>query len=269
MQQEAVKQQTIRLGDIVIDPTYQIRMKVDSSKVTEYKIVLELNQYNPFPPITVELGTNKLVCGFTRYEAYKKLYTPDYEVDVITMGFKTDLERISYATEDNMTHGQPLGSWDKKNIVDRMLKIGASVKAISDLIKWKIDRIEKLAGVVVVTRTAKTKQEPTSSDSEETEVEEEKSESEAQEETPKGTFPYVIVDGEKRMLKQGLSHLNGETVSSTVYSNIVEHYVGWTEVFLAKQLIMRIDDGTLNLAEKEVKNVLKDMCKKLRTVGIK
>jgi len=238
----------IRLGDIVIDPTYQVRAKLDNTKqtISNYKAIIESYGYNPFPPIVVEKETNKLVCGFTRIEVYKKLYTPDDTIESYIVSFKNPKERLIYSIKDN-NHGEPLTSWDKKNLIFRLNSLGMKTKEISKTLGWVTSNVENFL-VKVKPLSSKTKTSKTSKESNITPLHPAIPE-----------LPFVIVSGKKKPVKGGLKHLFGKKISPKVYENICQHYTGWSCQYLASQLLMRCDDNTLNLSDPNTKGTLEEL----------
>ncbi len=208
------------LGKIVVDPNYQVRKRVLSDKVSEYSRAMERG--DDFPPMVIETGSNKIVSGFTRLAAYERQFDTQHSVSVFVAEFDDDNERYVFALEENMKNGAPLISWDRENAVFEMRRRGFEDGVIAKVINWTVHRVVDVAGVKVVTFGARSKK-----------VRVPAKEGE------------IILCGDQA-LKGGLDHLKGTTVNQDVYHNIEKHYVGWTTTFMIKQLLMRINDGTLN-----------------------
>ncbi len=139
----------VRLGDIVFDPNIQIR-SVNSVTVSEYKEAMRAGR--EFPPLILQSETNRLVCGYHRYEAYKGIKEPTDKVPCIYKEFKNDLEVIKLAVYDNSIHGRPLSTWDKKNAFDRMVGLGESKGNIASLLGVTINTIEEWDSLRVLVR---------------------------------------------------------------------------------------------------------------------
>ena len=251
----------VRLGDIIIDAAYQIRHKIDTSNIGKY--ASDMKRGDKFPPIVVERSTGKLVCGFTRMEAYKKVFSPDTDVCCIFKDFVSIKDRIFFAAKDNDKHGQPLGYWDKKNIVSRLVDVSVSLKDVSERLGWKYSTVKKIAGMTVIVVDYQKGREIEGKDKKKSTKRgrPKKEEAEllnAQEELVDSDLVFI-----SRPIKGGLDHLVGKTVSQEVYNNIVNHYVGWTCRFIADQLLMRIDDDTLNMEDGETVLSLKTLGRKL------
>lgn len=234
---------TIRLGDIVIDPQFQVRMKINPHTVKKYADCMAMGDI--FPPVVIDKKNGKLVCGFTRYEAYTKAFTPDYLVPVSIIEFKDKKEIFKFAAEDNKFHGDPLSSWDKKNLISKMIQFKFTPEEISKSIGWPISRIESLAGMKVVV---------VGSDGDEKDEDKPESKRSA---SQSRSMTVAMVDGQERVIKSGLSHMNGKEISQEVYNRIVENYMGMPGSFFANQILMRIEDGTLDIENEAEEKALK------------
>ena len=121
-----------------------------------------------------------------------------------------------------------------------MRRRGFEDKNIATAINWTINRVHEVAGVKIRTIGArKAKQHVDAKDGE------------------------VINGRADRPLKGGLGHLKGKTIDEEVYQNIDRHYVGWPTTFLIRQLVMRIDDETLDLGDGRVALALAELRDKL------
>lgn len=253
------KQATVRLGDVVINPEYQVRMKVDSHMVSNY--AMSMREGHIFPPIVLERGTGKLVCGFTRIEAYYKVYSPNDRVPGERMFFKDDIERLRFAAKDNTTHGQPLSGFDKKNIITKLRMAGAALEVIGETLGMPIKKIKTIAGqgVVIIGRPLPKGNGKVKRRSRRTGV------GKKLEGRPADVGNRVFVNGELKLdpVKAGLTHLHGKEMSVSAYENMRDHYLPNTDKFLMENLIMRFDDGTLNLESEEVVKTMGILCGKL------
>lgn len=141
-----MKTQKVKLMDIVIDPNIQVR-EVNPHTASQYAQAMRAGDI--FPPLLLEKGSNRCVCGNNRYSAYKKVFSPDYEVDVFFKTFKNEAEIIKTAAKDNVTHGLPLGTWDKKRIALRLLELGSPIEEIAETLSVSIKKIMMWNGMTV------------------------------------------------------------------------------------------------------------------------
>ena len=233
-----------RLGDVVIDPTYQMRMKLNSNAVSKYAEFMRMGDI--FPPIVLEKKTNKVVCGFTRMEAYTKVFEPSKKIPCEVKTFKNELERQLFAVEDNAKHGEPFGTFDKKNIILRLIDSGMTKNNLSDisiLLGMRISRIQDIYGMKIITlkggkKTAKIAKEISENP------------------TAAKLDPHAAVDGEAKPLKRGLTHKHGTEMKAEVYEEVVEHYNGWPDSVVIDQLLLRIDNDLLDMSKSVTKKLI-------------
>jgi len=219
----------MRLGDIIVDPTYQVRKSVNPKKVRDY--ATGIRNGDPIPPMTVERETLRVVDGFTRLEAYRKVMTPDDKVAVILMDFESPADRIAYAAKQNMANGYDLDEIEQEDVISKLRDYGYTSDDIAPVVKWTVNRVDDYLGVIVdfgkKKKTVK-RDEPDQS-------------------ANANTVNIPSPEGRKEMpLKGGLPHLRGQEVSPPVYHNIRHHYVGHSASFLARQILYRIEDDTIN-----------------------
>lgn len=218
---------SVRLGDIIIDPAYQVRKRTSSRKVREYTAAMDNGDV--FPPITIEADTMKIVDGFTRYEAYKRTFDPDYKVPATVNAFDKPGDRIAYAAKRNMQNGYSLDQWERENVVLSLKAHGFKPSDIAPVVNWNIVRVEDYVGIIVSRGTKKKAVKRDTPDE------------------PTTTEPTDTTKSSQVPSKGGLSHLRGETLPESVTDNIRDHYTGHSARFVARQLLYRISDETVNV----------------------
>lgn len=236
----------MRLGDIIVDPTYQVRKRTSGQKVREYAEAME--QGDQFPPITIEKDTLKVVDGFTRIEAYQRVLTPDHTVPAVVKAFDGPGDRIAYAAKRNMQNGYTLDQWERENVVATLRSFGYASDKIAPVVNWTVQRVDDYVGVIVsVGKRKKTVKRDTPDQEHVTDT--------AVIESPSGR--------REAALKGGLSHLRGKTVSEQVADNIRDHYTGNSARFIARQLLYRITDNTVNVGDTYEMDTLRELHKQL------
>ena len=221
---------TMRLGDIIVDPTYQVRKRTSGHKVREYAAAMRNG--DEFPPITIELDTLKVVDGFTRFDAYKREYEPDHKITVKVESFANEGERIAYAAKRNMQNGYVLDQWEQGDVIIKLQKHGYKSGDIAPVVNWTLDRVDAYLGAIVVTgKRQKTVKRDT-----------------PDQENVTNTVGFNGQKGlEQVALKGGLGHLRGKEITRNVAENIRDHYTGNSARFIARQLLYRINDSTVNV----------------------
>ena len=139
----------VQLRNIVVDPNIQVR-EVESPTVSEYTEAMKAGC--EFPPLILEKGTNRLVCGYHRFAAYKHVLEPTEKVNCILEEFADDAAIIRFAAHDNSQHGRPLDTWDKKRILSRLLEYGDSHEDIAKLLGVTISKVEQWGHRMILVR---------------------------------------------------------------------------------------------------------------------
>ncbi len=144
---ERIGKGTIRLCDIVIDPTLQVR-EVNTQIVNEYR--QQLRAGAKFPRIEVENKGNRLTKGFHRYYMYKAEWEPNSNVDVTYAEYKDDHAIIQEAIRDNVSHGWRMSTWDKKVAAMRLKEMGDKPEKIAEIMKVSPERVKEWMGMTVI-----------------------------------------------------------------------------------------------------------------------
>jgi hypothetical protein len=235
--------ETMRLGDIIEDPEYQVRQRVDPVTVSHYAECMKNG--DTFPPVNVEQLTKKLVCGFTRLPAYRRVKDPDDHIPVRFMHFKNKKELLLFAAQDNATHGKPYNNWDLANLAERLRSLGAKVDEIAGALKMSKSRAGELAGfdIVVVGNRPVFKEERFEG------------------KRSPGTYK-AIVDGEPKAIKDSLKYLHGTKLHPEAHEYQARHVM--TSVApLCNQLIGFLEHDELIDRAKDVV-LLEKLYQKLR-----
>ena len=205
----------IKLMDIVIDPSIMVR-EVNSFIVSNYAESMRAGA--DFPPVVID-KQNRLVCGHTRYAAYKKVFGPDYSLTATVSKNTADVDLIMEAAGDNARHGHPLDTYEKKKVVLRLKEHNIEPERISKILGVTVDRVAEWAGMTVV----------------------------------------VIGENQSRRvepLKKGFEHMQGSTVKEVDYHKHETRDMGVTVVFHARKLTDILSrDGWVSTDSKTVESL--------------
>jgi ParB-like chromosome segregation protein Spo0J len=202
----------IKLMDVVIDPSIMVR-EVNTFIVGNYAESMRAGA--EFPPIVVD-SKNRLVCGHTRYAAYKKVFGPDYSLTATVTKNTKDVDLIMEAAGDNSKHGHPLDTYEKKKVVLRLKEHGVDPAKISKILGVTVDRVEEWAEMTVV---------------------------------------VIGQDRQRRVepLKSGFRHMAGRTVKEVDYQKHETKDMGVTMIFHAHKLTdVLTRDGWTSTDEKTI-----------------
>ena len=145
------------LSELVLDFNLRVRDKENPQVISEYRQAMRSGA--KFPPITIEKKSNRIVCGFHRYQAYKGVLEPSDKIMCLEETFKSEKEAYRFAVEDNLRHGTRFNTFDKKIIINKMIKYGYSESEICSALQIQEMKLKNLSGqYVFVLRKGKRKE---------------------------------------------------------------------------------------------------------------
>jgi hypothetical protein len=128
------------LIEIVHDKSIYPRSGVSEFNVG--RLVAALQTGAKLPPITVDSASKRLIDGWHRFEAYKRLETKSINVTLKTYANEADL--FADAVRLNVGHGEPLDNYSINNAIIRLEQYGYHREQISQVVRLPISRIEKI-----------------------------------------------------------------------------------------------------------------------------
>jgi len=144
-----MQQQTIRLSDIIKDNQFQVRHAIDEFHVGTLKQILLAGQ--DFKDKMKLLPDGRIISGFHRFEAYKKVYDPQDTIQVEICDLNEE-DAYLLAIRENANHGKPLQTWDKKNIRRSLQSMGYGDGDISTMLGISLDRFAEWDRSQVIVR---------------------------------------------------------------------------------------------------------------------
>lgn len=225
-----MQKSTVRIGDIIFNYDYQLRKETPSFHIARYAEAMRSGHI--FPEITIDSSTMEILDGFTRVKAYQTFKNPDMQIPAKFIKFKNEKEKFLFIADENSKHGNPYGTWEKKNIILQLTKNGASTNEISDVLGIAISKVKTYADIPLVTiggRKAKGKK---------------IKKIEVKKATKNNSSPKpftALVKKEEVILKRGFEHLKGKKISEEQWSFIKESGWGWSETHVINYLMNLID----------------------------
>ena len=118
----------IKLADLEVDPTVNIRDKLDEETVQWYMEI-----FDQLPPVTAFRlnGRVLLADGFHRWSAAERLNLKEIEADVRD---GTEQEAWEFAVMANWRHGKNLSQYEHDKAIGRLHMIYGTQKAVADLL---------------------------------------------------------------------------------------------------------------------------------------
>ena len=140
---------TVSISDLVEDYAVYPRRKLDEQHVAD--LVQALNANATFPPIIAEEKTLRIVDGFHRTRAYRRVLGDSGKVKVEIRAYDTDAELFLDAAALNAGHGRKLARADQIRIAVRASELGLSTEQIAMALSVTAERVEKLQLRILVT----------------------------------------------------------------------------------------------------------------------
>lgn len=214
------KIQHLNLGEVNCDFSYMIR-RLNEHTVNRYVQNMEAGAI--FPPLLLT-SSNKIVCGFHRYEAYIKIYGLEYKIPVILKNYKDEKEIFLDAISDNVKNGLPLTKFEIRQAIYKSKKYQMSQKELAELLNVKPENIQKWGDEIVIVKNNKT----------------------SEKKPIKGkSGVYVFKDNE---------------ITDTIYQDIEKKGSGWNLSFHINQIIKNIEWQSFELNNNNI-NLLKKLNK--------
>ncbi len=135
------KQKKVQLNQIEQDENLQVRKRIDPWVVS--RLVQVLKSGNEFVDRIVILPDGRIVAGFHRLEAYKKVFDPYKEVKVLIYYAEDEKDAYQYAVKSNIANGEPLRETEKLQIRENLHRSGWSDAQISQFLGVSLERFQQ------------------------------------------------------------------------------------------------------------------------------
>ena len=133
---------SLPLAGLVEDTSIYPRHAVDGVYVNQ--LVDALRAGAALPPPVAEEGTQRLVDGWHRVRAYRKVLGAEGVVDVLLKGYDSEQELILDAITLNAGHGRKLDRIDRVRSVLLAEQAGAPVERIALALRTSPEKVQKL-----------------------------------------------------------------------------------------------------------------------------
>ena len=119
----------VSISKLVLDYNLYPRTQVDAYKVNEICEAMRANI--TMPPIIVEKKTMRVVDGFHRITAVRKLYGPNAKIEIILKEYASEVAVFCEAMSTNSSHGRGLDKYDKLHSAQIAVTLGMSRDSIA------------------------------------------------------------------------------------------------------------------------------------------
>ena len=130
------------LSALVLDFDLYPRGDVDGHHVSE--IAAAVSAGCNMPPIVIEKSSKRIVDGFHRWKAYRRLYDDEYSTNCIEKIYADDSELLLAAMRFNASHGRALTQHDKTHCILLAQKLNISSELVGEALNLTPKRIGKL-----------------------------------------------------------------------------------------------------------------------------
>lgn len=139
---------TVKLSDLIEDFDIYPRHSVDSSYVSELTRAIQAGV--SLPLVRVDKKTKRIVDGFHRARAWRKVLGRGGEIEVDLRTYASEQELLKDAIELNAAHGRKLDQQDRSRSALLLERHGVAVKEIAVVLRTTEQRVQELINVRVV-----------------------------------------------------------------------------------------------------------------------
>lgn len=139
---------TIRASELVEDFDLYPRHSVDSSHVT--RLAEALRTGVALPPVIYERRTKRIVDGFHRVRAYRKVHGPAADVPAEGRTYASEADLLREAVALNSAHGRRLDKQDLSRAALLLEKQGCSLDEIGVILHLTPGRVHEIVEVKIV-----------------------------------------------------------------------------------------------------------------------
>lgn len=220
----------VPLAELVEDLDLYPRHAVDPTNVASLSLALESGA--ELPPIVADSKSKRIVDGWHRARAFKRVHGAGATVPVEWRKYKTEADLVEDAVRLNATHGRKLDAIDQTRAVLMLERLGVPLARIALTMHIPETRIEKLS-----CRVAQSKVQTSQ------------------------TVPHT----KTITLKRSVSHMAGKTLTKE-QANAHKGMPGTSFLLVARQLKTAILTGMLNTEDQRLMTELGELSAALRQI---
>jgi len=221
---------TMHLAELVEDMELYPRHNVDDGNVGSLAMAIKAGCQ--LPPIIADSKSKRIVDGWHRARAWKRVHGPKCTVEVELRKYSSEAEIIEDAVRCNAAHGRRLDSMDQTRSAIMLQKHGIPLERIALVLHVPEAQVEKLTVRVATSNTA-----------------------------TKGTVPGTT----SITLKRPMSHLAGKKLTAA-QAQAHDMMPGTSFLLIARQLNTAIKTKLVNMEDDKLIEELRDLCKTLEKV---
>ena len=132
----------IKLSKLVLDYNFYPRQHLNIYHVNE--IIEALKAGVHVPPITIDKSSCRVVDGWHRIEAFRRLWGEDTQIDAGLKEYTSEAEIFQDSIRLNASHGQALSAMDEAHCLAKAKEFKLEQAAVATLLNITTERAEEL-----------------------------------------------------------------------------------------------------------------------------
>jgi len=132
----------IKASKLVLD--YDIYPRQDVQSYNVHLMVEALESGAVLPSIIVDKKSKRVVDGFHRVRAYRRLFGPDAEIPCILKEYVSDDDMFAEAMALNSTHGRNLTPYDRARCLARAEELKMDVAVVAKALNMTVETLGRL-----------------------------------------------------------------------------------------------------------------------------
>jgi len=132
----------VKLSKLVFDFNFYPRHNVDPWHINQIAEALRAGKV--MPPIVVDQKSNRVIDGFHRVEAYRKVFGDNASIQAEFKSYKSDADMLLDAVSANINHGRALDPRDKVRCIVLLESSGLPIDRIASALNMTTGKAEEL-----------------------------------------------------------------------------------------------------------------------------
>ena len=132
----------IKVSKLLFDYNLYPRHKIDPYHVNS--MAESLRAGAEMPPVLVDRKSNRVVDGFHRVSAYRKVYGPNVKIPAILKEWPDEASILEEAGILNASHGRALTTYDKVRYIALAETVHLEPERIASALNIRLERVEEL-----------------------------------------------------------------------------------------------------------------------------
>lgn len=132
----------MKVSELLLDYDLYPRERIEPYNVNQ--MVEALRSGRELPPVVIDRKSKRVVDGFHRVRAYRKLYGPDAKIPVALKDYKDDAEMFADAVRLNANHGRQLSTYDRARCIAKAEALKLEPQVISSMLNMTVERIGEM-----------------------------------------------------------------------------------------------------------------------------